>query len=304
MKRDLLDVAALSVEDVTDILDLADRYAGQLEKRSHENDLLKGKVIMTMFFEHSTRTLTSFEMAAKRLGAQVVNWNADMSSLRKGETFTDTIHYLGAMAPDAIIVRHADYGSPGFIADNVDCPVINAGDSWRAHPTQALLDAMTIRQHFGSFDNLTVAIIGDIAHSRVANSNMVLLTKLGIKVRVIAPQVLMPEKLPSGDIEKFTSLKEGLPGADVVMTIRLQKERMDSVLIQSEEAYFHDYGMDPDKLDLAGKHAVAMDPGPFIRNVQISDTLVDDPNRSLILKQGANGVPLRMAVLDRYMNKS
>ncbi|PZQ47443.1 MAG: aspartate carbamoyltransferase catalytic subunit [Micavibrio aeruginosavorus] len=293
----LLGIGELSAQDVTNILDLADYYADHLDDRSYTQDILKGAVILTLFFEHSTRTATSFEIAAKRLGAEIVNWNPETSSLKKGESFADTILTLDAMKPDAIIIRHSEYNAPGYVAKRVSCPVINAGDSWREHPTQALLDALTMRRHFKKLEGLTVSIVGDIAHSRVASSNMILLTKMGANVRVIAPALLMPEKLPADGVQKFESMKDGLTGADVVMTIRPQKERMAKVEIE-DETYYRDYGMTHEQLAHAKNTAILLDPGPYLRNVQISDALADDKTRFLYAEQVHNGVATRMAVLD------
>ncbi len=296
--KHLLGIDELSKNQIEQILDRATYYSDGLSIGKWDHNLLHDKIILHLFFEHSTRTLTSFEMAAKRLGADVIRWNPMTSSLSKGENFTDTVDTLAAMRPDAIVIRHADFGAPKFIASRTDCPVINGGDSWREHPTQALLDALTIKQHFGTLEGLTVTIIGDIAHSRVASSNMQLLTKVGSKVRVIAPDVLMPQKLVVDNVEKFSSLDEGLPGSDVVMTIRLQKERMDTALISSDAAYFNEYGVKLAQIDKHCPNAVIMDPGPLVRNVQMEDSVAEDPKRSLILKQVANGIPTRMAVLD------
>jgi len=293
----LLGIDTLSPDEIGIILDLADYYADRLDDRSFKPDILRGAIVLTLFFEHSTRTCTSFEIAAKRLGAEIVNWNPETSSLKKGESFADTILTLNAMGPDAIVIRHSDYGAPGFIAGHVDCPVINAGDSWREHPTQALLDALTIRRHFGRLEGLTVAIVGDIAHSRVASSNMILLKKMGANVNVIAPSLLMPEKFSAPDIGRYETMKEGLAGADVVMTIRPQKERMQKILIE-DETYYRDYGMTHEKLAYAKDSAILLDPGPYLRNIQISDALADDASRFFYAKQVRNGVATRMAVLD------
>ena len=206
------------------------------------------------------------------------------------------------MSPDGVVIRHSEYGAPNWVAGHMDCPVINGGDSWREHPTQALLDALTIRQHAGGFDGLTVAIIGDIAHSRVASSDMILLTKMGAKVRVIAPETLMPEKLPAADAEKFHALEDGLQRTNIVITIRPQKERMDKVLIH-DASYYNDYGLTHEKLALADKDAIVMDPGPFLREVQISNELADDSKRFLYGQQVANGIPTRMAVLDMLIGE-
>lgn len=296
--KHLLGIDELSKAEIESYLDRAAYYAKALESGKWDHEKLKNKIVLILFFEHSTRTLTSFDFAAKRLGAHVVNWNPETSSFSKGESFTDTLDTLNALKPDAIIMRHAEYGAPSFAAKRMDCPVINGGDSWREHPTQALLDALTIKHHFGKIEGLTVSIIGDIAHSRVASSNMQLLKKMGANVRVIAPEVLMPEKLPAEGVERFHSLKEGLPGADIVMTLRLQKERMDKALIESDAAYFKEFGLTTKKLDDYAPKAMVMDPGPLVRGVQIADDVAEDPERSLILKQAANGIPTRMAVLD------
>jgi len=220
----LLGIDELSMEEIEDLLERSEAYATALREGTWDRKKLDGKVVLNLFFENSTRTLTSFEIAAKRLGTHVINWNMHTSSLAKGESFQDTIDTLNAMDPDAVVIRHSEYGAPTWIAKRMDCPVINGGDSWREHPTQALLDALTMRQHFGKIEELTVAIIGDIAHSRVASSNIILLHKMGANVRVIAPAVLMPEKLPVENVGKFETLKDGINGAHVVMTIRPQKE--------------------------------------------------------------------------------
>ncbi len=296
--RHLLGIDELTPEDIAGLLDRTAFYAKALKDGTWNTKALKDKIILHLFFEHSTRTLASFEMAAKRLGADVINWNPETSSLSKGENFIDTIDTLCAMKPDAIVMRHSEYGAPKFVASRAGCPVINGGDSWREHPTQALLDAYTLQTHFGKLDGLTVTIIGDIAHSRVAHSNMHLLTKMGAHVKVIAPAVLMPEKLPNPAIEKYDSLESGLAGSDVIMTLRLQKERMDRALISTDSAYFHEFGLKRDLLDRLAPKAMIMDPGPLVRGVQMEDDLAEDPNRSLILKQVAHGIPTRMAVLD------
>lgn len=298
MIQHLLGIDELSSGQIHDFLDRAEYYTKALDGGRWDREKLKNKLILHLFFENSTRTLTSFEIAAKRLGAAVVNWNPETSSLSKGENFIDTIDTLCAMKPDAIVMRHSDYGAPLTVAQRADCPVINGGDSWREHPTQALLDALTIRQHFGRIEGLTVAIVGDISHSRVAASNMILLAKMGATIRVIAPDILMPQKFSSEKVECFSSLESGLPGVDIVMTIRLQKERMDSTLIASDSAYFNEYGLTTEILDALAPKAMVMDPGPLVRGVQMSDDLAESPQRSLILKQVANGIPTRMAVLD------
>ena len=297
--RNLLGIDELSREEIEIILQLADYYADRLDDKSFKPGILDGEIILSLFFEDSTRTRTSFEVAAKRLGAEWINIDIAHSAVKKGESLLDTVKTLQAMMrPDAIVVRHSEYGAPQFISQHVDCPVVNAGDSWREHPTQALLDALTIRRHKGPLEDLEIAICGDIAHSRVANSNMILLTKLGANVRVIAPPLLMPDKLPVDGIGKYKSMEEGLKGCDIVMMLRLQKERMAAGTINSEEAYFAEYGLTMERLHLAKPDALVMHPGPMNRNVEIADDVADDPERSLILHQVRNGVPVRMAVFD------
>lgn len=295
--KHLLGIDELSTKDIQNILEKAQYYSDALKSGDWDKDKLAGKIILHLFFENSTRTLTSFEMAAKRLGAHVINWNKDTSSLKKGESFMDTIDTLDAMRPDAVVLRHHEFGAPAYVAKRMQCPVINGGDSWREHPTQALLDALTIQQHFGGIGKLNVAIVGDIAHSRVASSNMGLLTKMGANVRVIAPEVLMPEKIAYKQVTKFFDLDEGIEDADVIMSIRPQKERMDKVLIH-DEAYFRDYGLTHERLKAAKPKAIVLDPGPFIRGLQLSDELADDPSKFHYARQVANGIPTRMAVLD------
>ncbi len=300
--KHLLGIGDLSKDEIEDLLNRAEYYAKALEDGRWDREKLKNKIILTLFFEASTRTLTSFMIAAKRLSADVVIWNPETSSLSKGESFVDTIDTLNAMRPDAVIIRHSEYGAPAFVARRADCPIINGGDSWREHPTQALLDALTLRKHFGKLEGLSLAIIGDIAHSRVAASNMILLRQFGVNVRVIAPKTLMPEKLPAEGVERYNSLGEGLKGVDAVMTIRLQKERMQRGLIESDIAYFNEFGLKRSIVDTYCPKAVVLDPGPLIRGVHISDDIAEDRERSLILKQVANGVPTRMAVLDRLIS--
>ena len=293
----------LSDADIDAILSRAQTYADQINAGQPITPSLNGRIVMNLFFENSTRTRTSFETAALRLGANVINWDVESSSIKKNESFSDTIQTLAEYDPDAIIIRHSEYGAPDYVASMVKCPVINAGDSWREHPTQALLDAFTIRQAKGRIEGLTIAICGDIAHSRVAASNMALLTRLGAKVRVIAPDFLMPEKPLAAGIEKFTSMEAGLPGCDIVMMLRNQKERMDPSRMPSDIAFFNQYGLTIDRLDLAQPDACVMHPGPMNRGVEIADDVADDPTRSLILKQVRNGVPVRMAVLDLVINR-
>ncbi len=294
----LLSIEDLDADTIQDILNRAQYYAKALEDGRWDRHKLDNKIVLTLFFESSTRTLTSFDIAAKRLGADVVNWNANVSSLSKDESFSDTIDTLSAMEPDAIVIRHSEYGAPQFVANRVDCPVVNAGDSWREHPTQALLDALTITQEKDTLEDLTVSICGDVAHSRVANSNARLLSKMGANVRFVAPEFLMPQKLPVEGIECFDSIEDWIEDADVVMMLRIQKERMDRGSIPSDAAYFNNYGLTTERLKHAKKDALVMHPGPMNRGVEIADDVADDPFRSLMKKQVANGIPTRMAILD------
>ncbi len=298
--KHLTGIEPLSTADITAILDIAQDYVDMAAEEESPAPTLKGKVILNLFFENSTRTRTSFEIAAKRLGAEVVNWSVATSSMKKDETFDDTIATLNALGPDAVIIRHSEYGAPDYVAARVDCPVINAGDSHRAHPTQALLDALTIRQAKGALEGLTVAICGDLSHSRVAASNIHLLSKMGATIHLIAPPSLMvnPNKLPDGTIKMFDSMEDGLPGCDAVMMLRVQKERMEDSEIPDDTAYFHQYGLTQERLALAKPGAIVLHPGPINRGVEIADDVADDPVQSMILRQVANGVFVRMAVLD------
>lgn len=300
----LIGIEDLSTDEINIILDLADYYADRLDERDFKPNILNNQVVLTLFFEDSTRTRMSFEMAAKRLGADVVNMDMRTSSLNKGESLTDTVQTLYSMLrPDSIIVRHKEYGAPKFISKLVECPIINAGDSWREHPTQALLDALTIRRRLGKIEGLDIAICGDIAHSRVAASNMILLTKLGANVSIVAPPALMPEKFPVSDVQTFDNLEEGIKDCDVVMMLRNQMERMQAGLIESEQAFFEQYGLTKEKLKNAKDSVLVMHPGPMNRGVEIADDVADDLKNSLILEQVRNGVPTRMAVMDILMKE-
>lgn len=292
----LLDIAPLSVADITAVLERAAFFKNALANKTVPRTLA-GKVVLTLFTENSTRTRNSFEMAVLRLGGSLMNWDEKISSAQKGETFSDTLRYLNGYQPDAIVMRHHEYNAPHFVARLVDCPVINAGDSYREHPTQALLDAFTILEHKKTLTGLNVAIIGDLAHSRVANSNVALLGKMGANIRLIAPKNLQPQKLPD-NVTVYDTLESGLPDCDVVMVLRIQKERMDASAIPDDIAYFHAYGLTTERLALAKPDAIVMHPGPMNRGVEITDDVADDPRRSVIFQQGANGVPVRMAVLD------
>lgn len=300
--KHLLGIDHLSVDEIEALLDKSQHYAKALKKGKWDNTALAGKIILTLFFENSTRTLTSFDIAAKRLGADVVVWHPKISSVHKNENFTDTIDTLAEMEPDAIVIRHSEYSAPSFVAKRVRCPVINGGDSWREHPTQALLDAVTMIQHKKTLEGLNVAICGDIAHSRVANSNMILLEKMGAQVKIIAPESLMPQKFPIQNVETFTSIEDGLPGSDVVMMLRIQKERMEQSLIPDLAAYHREFGLTHERLRLAKKDVIVMHPGPMNRGIEIDDEVADDPKHSVIRQQVANGIPTRMAALDLLVN--
>jgi aspartate carbamoyltransferase catalytic subunit len=253
---------------------------------------------MNLFFENSTRTLTSFELAAKRLGADVINMAVSTSSIKKGETLLDTAMTLNAMGPDVLIVRHPESGAVSLLSQKVDGAVVNAGDGRHEHPTQALLDALTIRRRRGKIQGLIVAICGDVLHSRVARSNIHLLTKLGAKVRVIAPSTLLPSQIDKMGVEVFTDMRKGLKDADVVMMLRLQLERMQGAYVPSIREYFHFFGLDYEKLEVAKPDAIIMHPGPMNRGVEIDSELADDINRSVIREQVEMGVAVRMACLD------
>jgi aspartate carbamoyltransferase catalytic subunit len=251
-----------------------------------------------MFFEASTRTQASFELAGKRLGADVMNFGTSGSSIRKGETLIDTAMTLNAMHPDLLVVRHGASGAVALLAEKVNCAVVNAGDGRHEHPTQALLDALTIRRRKGRLQRLTVAICGDIAHSRVARSNLILLGKMENRLRVIAPPTLLPSGIDRMGVEVFQDMEAGLDGADVVMMLRLQRERMDGALVPSAREYYHRFGLDAAKLAHAKPDAIVMHPGPMNRGVEIDGLIADDINVSVIQEQVEMGVAVRMAVMD------
>jgi aspartate carbamoyltransferase catalytic subunit len=296
--RHLLGIEGLSADEITRLLDLSQSYAERAKDDQRARSLLSGRTVMNLFFESSTRTLTSFELAAKRLGADVINMAVSTSSIKKGETLLDTAMTLNAMQPDVLIVRHPESGAVSLLSQKVEAAVINAGDGRHEHPTQALLDALTIRRRRGRIQGLTVAICGDVLHSRVARSNIHLLTKLGARVRVIAPTTLLPSQIDRMGVEVFTDMRRGLKDVDVVMMLRLQLERMQGAYVPSIREYFHFYGLDYDKLEAAKPDAIIMHPGPMNRGVEIDSELADDINRSVILEQVEMGVAVRMACLD------
>ncbi|RYH01398.1 aspartate carbamoyltransferase catalytic subunit [Salipiger sp. IMCC34102] len=296
--RHLLGIEHLAPDEITTLLDLADTYAEANRSGTAPRDRLAGLTQINMFFENSTRTQASFELAGKRLGADVMNMGMQTSSLKKGETLIDTALTLNAMHPDLLVVRHPSSGAVDLLAQKVNAAVLNAGDGRHEHPTQALLDALTIRRARGRLHRLSIAICGDIAHSRVARSNILLLGKMENRIRLIAPPTLMPSGIADFGAEVFTDMRAGLDGADVVMMLRLQKERMDGGFIPSEREYFHRYGLDAEKLAYAKPDAIVMHPGPMNRGVEIDGTIADDINRSVIQTQVEMGVAVRMAAMD------
>ncbi len=294
----LLGIEPLSPDDIRALLDLADKYADLNRRGAAPRDVLTGLTQINMFFEASTRTQASFELAGKRLGADVMSMQMQASSVKKGETLIDTALTLNAMRPDLLVVRHPHSGAVDLLAQKVNCAVLNAGDGRHEHPTQALLDALTIRRSKGRLHRLSIAICGDIAHSRVARSNIMLLGKMENRIRLIAPPTLMPAGMADLGCEVFDDMEKGLKDVDVVMMLRLQKERMDGGFIPSEREYYHRYGLDAAKLAHAKPDAIVMHPGPMNRGVEIDGTLADDINRSHIQEQVEMGVAVRMAAMD------
>ena len=295
--RHLLGIEGLSAQDIGFLLDLAEaaiEVSRQIEKK---RSTLRGRTLINLFFEASTRTQSSFELAGKRLGADVMNMSVATSSVKKGETLIDTAMTLNAMRPDIIVVRHAQAGAVHLLAKKVDCAVVNAGDGAHEHPTQALLDALTIRRNKGRIEGLTVAICGDILHSRVARSNILLLSALGARVRVAGPSTLLPPGIERMGVEVFRDMRAGLDGADIVMMLRLQRERMQGGYVPSAKEYFRFFGLDEAKLCYAKPDALVMHPGPLNRGVEIDSAVADGP-RSLIREQVEMGVAVRLAVLE------
>ena len=292
----LLTCEKLTAPQINSLLDAADMAAELSRRGEPHTPYLAGKTLINLFFEASTRTQSSFELAAKRLGGDVLNMNVSTSSVQKGETLIDTAMTLNAMRPDIIVVRHHAAGAVQLLSEKVDCSVVNAGDGAHQHPTQALLDALTIRREKGRVGGLTVAICGDIKHSRVARSNIDVLNALGANVRIIAPSTLMPSAPDRLGVTAFTDMWEGVKDADVVMMLRLQVERMGGTFVPSQREYFHFFGLDHDKLSHAKPDALIMHPGPMNRGVEIASTVADHP-RSVIQEQVEMGVAIRMAVL-------
>jgi aspartate carbamoyltransferase catalytic subunit len=296
--RHLLGIEALSAAEIERLLDLANSYADLPKDDERTRRVLRGRTVINLFFETSTRTSTSFELAAKRLGGDVITMSVGTSSIKKGETLLDTAITLNAMKPDVLVVRHNESGAVSLLSQKVDCAVINGGDGRHEHPTQALLDALTIRRRLGRLNGLLVAICGDILHSRVARSNIHLLLKMGARVRVIAPLTLLPSNIDRMGVEVFTDMRKGLKDVDIVMMLRLQLERMQGAYVPSTREYFRFYGLDYAKLALAKPDALIMHPGPMNRGVEIDSEVADDINRSVIREQVEMGVAVRMACLD------
>ena len=297
--RHLLSLAGLQPWEMSFLLDEAEKWA-QLGRSEglQKSDALHGLTVINAFFENSTRTLLSFEIAGKRLGADVVNMHVAQSSVKKGETLIDTAVTLNAMRADALVIRHQSSGAVALIADKVDCPVLNAGDGWHEHPTQGLLDALTIRRRKGRIDGLTVTICGDIRHSRVARSNMIGLATMGAHVRVAGPPTLVPTDVDGYGAQRFARFEDALDGADVVMMLRLQNERMAGGFIPSPREFHALYGLTAERLAIAKSDALVMHPGPMNRGVEIDSAIADDPDRSAITEQVEMGVAVRMACLD------
>jgi aspartate carbamoyltransferase catalytic subunit len=296
--RHLLGIEGLSPFEISYLLDQSDAYVEKSRSNDRKSAILRGRTVINLFFENSTRTRTSFELAGKRLGADVINMTVAASSVAKGETLIDTAMTLNAMHIDVLVVRHPDSGAAKLLSEKVNCAVINAGDGAHEHPTQALLDALTIRRRKGHLDGLLVAICGDVLHSRVARSNIHLLNVMGAQVRLVAPRTLLPACAEALGVEVFHTMKDGLDGVDIVMMLRVQNERMKGNFIPSIREYFHFFGLDYQKLSVTKPDALIMHPGPMNRGVEIDSDLADDVERSLIREQVEMGVAVRMACLD------
>lgn len=287
--------------DINCLLDLADQEVAVSRQSEKKKSVLRGRTQINLFFEASTRTQSSFELAGKRLGADVMNMSVGNSSVKKGETLIDTAMTLNAMQPDILVIRHASAGAAALLAQKVGCAVVNAGDGAHEHPTQALLDALTIRRAKGDIGNLIVAICGDVLHSRVARSNILLLNALGARVRVVAPSTLLPSGIADMSVEVYNTMEEGLKDADVVMMLRLQRERMAGSFVPSVREYFRFYGLDKEKLKIARPDALVMHPGPMNRGVEIASDVADGP-QSMIQQQVEMGVAVRMAVMEALLD--
>ena len=298
--RHLLGIKGLQPQDITYLLDKADEAVQISRQREKKTSTLRGLTQINLFFEASTRTQSSFELAGKRLGADVMNMSVANSSVKKGETLIDTAMTLNAMHPDVLVIRHSSAGAAALLSQKVSCAVINAGDGQHEHPTQALLDALTIRRAKGRLSGLTVAICGDVLHSRVARSNIILLNAMGVRVRVVAPPTLLPSGIADMSVEVFHDMAEGLKDADVVMMLRLQRERMSGSFVPSVREYYRYYGLDAEKLKAARDDALVMHPGPMNRGVEIASDIADGP-QSVIGQQVEMGVAVRMAVMEALL---
>jgi aspartate carbamoyltransferase catalytic subunit len=299
--RHLLGINGLSPLDIELLLDRADAAVALSRQKEKKSSALRGRTQINLFYEASTRTQSSFELAGKRLGADVMNMAVASSSVKKGETLIDTAMTLNAMRPDILVIRHSSAGAAALLAQKVGCAVVNAGDGAHEHPTQALLDALTIRRALGRIAGLTVAICGDVSHSRVARSNIILLNALGARVRVVAPSTLLPSGIAQMGVEVFNRMEEGLAGADVVMMLRLQRERMEGAYVPSVREYFRYWGLDAEKLKAAKPDALVMHPGPMNRGVEIASAIADGP-QSVIQEQVEMGVAVRMAVMEALLD--
>ncbi|WP_173931605.1 aspartate carbamoyltransferase catalytic subunit [Chelativorans sp. Marseille-P2723] len=299
--RHLLGIKNLSPADINLLLDRADTAVAISRRPQKKLSTLRGRTQINLFYEASTRTQSSFELAGKRLGADVMNMSVASSSTKKGETLLDTAMTLNAMRPDILVIRHWAAGAAALLAQKVACSVINAGDGAHEHPTQALLDALTIRRAKSRLEGLVVAICGDVLHSRVARSNIYLLNAMGARVRAVAPSTLLPAGIGQMGVEPFTRMSEGLAGADVVMMLRLQRERMSGSFVPSVREYFRFYGLDAEKLKVAKDDVLVMHPGPMNRGVEIASEVADGP-RSVIQEQVEMGVAVRMAVMEALLD--
>ena len=298
--KNLLSIEGMNKLEINSLLDRADYFADLDPLKIIKT--LNGYVILNVFFENSTRTRVSFELAGRRLGAEVINISVDKSSIKKGESLLDTANTLSAMKPNLLIVRHPESGAPKLFSDYLNCSIVNAGDGRHEHPTQALLDALTIRRRLGRIEGLKIAICGDILNSRVARSNIHLLTTLGVEVRCIAPPTLMPKSLENLGVNCFNSLKDGINNVNAIMLLRLQNERMSGTESPSKREYYRFYGLDEEKLRMAHHDAVIMHPGPMNRGVEIASSLADNEDRSLIKTQVEIGVAIRMTTIEAVYN--
>lgn len=301
-QRHCIDIEKLSDDDIHSILERAQNLCEHYQNQGSYPNTLEGKLIYTVFMEDSTRTRISFETAVLRAGGQVLSVPLQASSVNKGESVSDTFMTLDSYNPDAVIIRSRDYNAPHFAATVMNCSIINAGDSWRAHPTQALLDALTIRQTLGDIKGLNIAICGDLAHSRVARSNYELLHRLGANIRIVAPDFFMPKPKEFSNATRFTDFEDGIKDCDVIMMLRVQKERIaEGGLVMSDQDYSIAYGLNAERHQRLAPNAFIMHPAPMNRGLEIDDECADHPEKSLIFKQMANGVPTRIAVLEHCL---